>query len=78
MCAGPYSQRLLGIDEATSVGIERELVKKEDNDVLRPVSPLPHPNPAGSPPCRIPAHPNPDPLAIPFPCHLDPLAIPIH
>ena len=28
MCAGPYSQRLLGIDEATSVRIEEELVKK--------------------------------------------------
>lgn len=35
MCAGPYSQHILGIDEDVSTRMEAELVKKEDNEVLR-------------------------------------------
>jgi hypothetical protein len=36
MCAGPYSQRLLGIDAGTSSQLLAELQKKEDNELLRP------------------------------------------
>ena len=36
MCAGPYSQALLGIDGDTSTLIQSQLVKKEDNELLRP------------------------------------------
>eukprot|EP00315_Gephyrocapsa_oceanica_P046214 CAMPEP_0185537682 /NCGR_PEP_ID=MMETSP1366-20130426/110565_1 /TAXON_ID=38817 /ORGANISM="Gephyrocapsa oceanica, Strain RCC1303" /LENGTH=536 /DNA_ID=CAMNT_0028149401 /DNA_START=1 /DNA_END=1608 /DNA_ORIENTATION=- len=36
MCAGPYSQALLGIDSALSAALQAQLVKKEDNEVLRP------------------------------------------
>eukprot|EP00962_Isochrysis_galbana_P015278 scaffold4388_cov94-Isochrysis_galbana.AAC.1 len=36
MCAGPYSQRLLGIDAQTSSQLLAELRKKEDNELLRP------------------------------------------
>merc|ERR1711871_1901364 len=36
MCAGPYSQALLGIDAELSDAIQTQLLKKEDNEVLRP------------------------------------------
>ena len=36
MCAGPYSQSLLGIDTALSDAMQTQLVKKEDNELLRP------------------------------------------
>jgi len=36
MCAGPYSQRLLGIDERLSEEFLKELTKMEDNEILRP------------------------------------------
>ena len=36
MCAGPYSQRILGIDASLSDCLEAQLVKKEDNELLRP------------------------------------------
>ncbi|KOO20832.1 cysteine desulfurase [Chrysochromulina tobinii] len=36
MCAGPYSQQLLGIDGTLSDAFEAQLVKKEDNELLRP------------------------------------------
>ena len=36
MCAGPYSQSVLGIDESLSEQIQAQLVKKEDNELLRP------------------------------------------
>jgi selenocysteine lyase/cysteine desulfurase len=36
MCAGPYSQALLGIDETLSTAFQTQLVKKEDNELLRP------------------------------------------
>ena len=36
MCAGPYSQALLGIDADLSDRIQAQLVKKEDNELLRP------------------------------------------
>ena len=36
MCAGPYSQTLLGISRDLSEQIETQLVKKEDNELLRP------------------------------------------
>ena len=34
MCAGPYSQSVLGIDTELSDRFEAQLVKKEDNDLL--------------------------------------------
>eukprot|EP00930_Biecheleria_cincta_P047690 TRINITY_DN33112_c0_g1_i1.p1 TRINITY_DN33112_c0_g1~~TRINITY_DN33112_c0_g1_i1.p1 ORF type:complete len:1138 (-),score=174.55 TRINITY_DN33112_c0_g1_i1:199-3612(-) len=36
MCAGPYSQQLLGIDSSLSAKIQSELERKVDNEVLRP------------------------------------------
>ena len=36
MCAGPYSQAILGISPELSERFEAQLVKKEDNELLRP------------------------------------------
>eukprot|EP00928_Gymnodinium_smaydae_P037156 TRINITY_DN25830_c0_g3_i1.p1 TRINITY_DN25830_c0_g3~~TRINITY_DN25830_c0_g3_i1.p1 ORF type:complete len:1186 (+),score=196.42 TRINITY_DN25830_c0_g3_i1:29-3559(+) len=36
MCAGPYSQQILGIDAELAARFQRELEKKEDNEVIRP------------------------------------------
>ena len=36
MCAGPYSQHVLGISSELSDAIEEQLVKREDNELLRP------------------------------------------
>lgn len=36
MCAGPYSQQLLGIDSSLSAKFQNELERKVDNEVLRP------------------------------------------
>ena len=36
MCAGPYSQMLLGINPVTADKIRRELEKKDDTEIIRP------------------------------------------
>eukprot|EP01125_Pyxidicula_operculata_P013738 TRINITY_DN4559_c0_g2_i2.p1 TRINITY_DN4559_c0_g2~~TRINITY_DN4559_c0_g2_i2.p1 ORF type:complete len:860 (+),score=152.31 TRINITY_DN4559_c0_g2_i2:1444-4023(+) len=36
MCAGPYSQHLLGIDHSLAKEFEEEMVQRDENEILRP------------------------------------------
>jgi hypothetical protein len=36
MCAGPYSQKILGIDLELAKKFENEMVKDDDSEIIRP------------------------------------------